>query len=136
MVTKWLFGLQLFPRLRFITAFFSFFFFFFFSAAIVDFVNCEQCICALFTIPQITLFNNFFIKNGSHSTIYTFKNYFATVFSVSVFSFSKNKFNPNTPKILIEVAFLNFLGFRIYLWDYGCVWIGLIFAETENIIAK
>ena len=33
------------------------------------------------------------IKNGSHGTIYTFKNYFATVFSV--FSFNKNKFNPN-----------------------------------------
>ena len=38
-------------------------------------------------IPQTLLFINFFIKNGSHSTIHTFKNYFATVFSV--FSFSK-----------------------------------------------
>ena len=76
---------------------FSLFFLFFFgSTAIVDFVNCEQCIRALFTVPQITLFNNFFIKNGSHSNIYTFKNYFATVFSISVFSFSKNKLNPNT----------------------------------------
>ena len=35
---------------------------------------------ALFTDPQISLFNNFFIKNGFYSTIYTFKNYFATVF--------------------------------------------------------
>ena len=59
-------------------------FFFFFQPAIVDFVNCEQCICVLFTVPQITLFSNFFIKNGSHNTIYTFKNYFVTVFSVSV----------------------------------------------------
>ena len=74
-----------------------FFFFFFCSAAIVDFVNCEQCIRVLFTVPQITLFNNFFIKNGSHSTIYTFNNYFTTVFSVSIFSFSKNKLNPNKP---------------------------------------
>ena len=47
----------------------------------------EQCTYALFTDPQITLFINFFIKNGSHGTIHTFKNYFATVFSV--FSFSK-----------------------------------------------
>ena len=63
----------------------SFFFFFsFFKPAIVDFVNCEQCMCALFTVPQITLFSNFFIKNESHSTIYTFKNYFTTVFSVSI----------------------------------------------------
>ena len=35
------------------------------------------------------------IKNGSHSTIHTFKNYFATV--LSVFSFSNNKLNPNGP---------------------------------------
>ena len=47
----------------------------------------------------------FFIKNGSHNTIYTFKNYFATVFSVSVFSFSKNKLNPKTPG---ERVFLHF----------------------------
>ena len=40
-------------------------FFFFCSAAIVDFVNCKQCIHALFTIPQITFFSNFFTKNGS-----------------------------------------------------------------------
>ena len=32
--------------------------------------------------PQISFFNNFSIKKGSHSTIYTFKNYFATVVSV------------------------------------------------------
>ena len=49
----------------------------------------EQCIHALFTDPQISLFSNFFIKNGSHNTIHTFKNYFAIVFSVSVFSFNK-----------------------------------------------
>ena len=33
--------------------------------------------------------------HGSHDTIHTFKNYFATVFSV--FSFSNNKFNSNRP---------------------------------------
>ena len=40
----------------------------------------EQCIYALFMDPQISFFITFFIKNGSHSTIHTFKNYFATVF--------------------------------------------------------
>ena len=94
----WSFGLQWNPRLHFFSTFSSFFFS---KPAIVDFVNCEQCICVLFMVPQITLFSNFFIKNGSHNTIYTFKNYFATVFSVSVFSFSKNKLNPNTPLIYI-----------------------------------
>ena len=67
----------------FILCIFLSFFFFFVQPAIVDFVNCEQCIRVLFTVPQITLFSNFFIKNGSHSTIYIFKNYFVTVFLVS-----------------------------------------------------
>ena len=60
-----------------------FLFFFFFQPTIVDFVNYKQYIYVLFTIPQIILFSNIFIKNGSHNTIYTFENYFATVFSVS-----------------------------------------------------
>ena len=47
----------------------------------------KQCTDALFMDPQISLFSNFFIKNGSHDTIYTFKNYFTTVFSV--FNFNK-----------------------------------------------
>ena len=34
--------------------------------------------------PQTSLFSNFFIKNRSHGTIHTFKNYFAIVFSVLV----------------------------------------------------
>ena len=55
----------------------------FFPAAIVDQVFREQCIRALFTDLQTSLFNNFFIKNWSHGTIHTFKNYFVTVFSVS-----------------------------------------------------
>ena len=58
----------------------AFFFFFLLSAIKVDFFNCEQCICVLFMGPQISLFINFFIKNGSHDTIHTFKNYFATMF--------------------------------------------------------
>ena len=36
----------------------------------------------LFTRPQTSFFNKIFIKNGSDGTIHTFKNYFATVFSV------------------------------------------------------
>ena len=59
----------------------------------------EQCICALFMDPQIPLFSNFFIINGSHDTIHTFKNYFATVFSVFSFQFQQNKFYPNRPYV-------------------------------------
>ena len=40
--------------------------------------------------PQISLFSNFFIKNGSHGTIYTFKNYFAIVISAISFQFQQN----------------------------------------------
>ena len=43
---------------------------------------------ALFTDPQISFFSNFFIKNWSHSTIHTFKNYFVTVFFSFSFQFS------------------------------------------------
>ena len=45
--------------------------------------------------PQISIFSNFLIKNGSHGTIYTFKNYFATVISAINFQFQQNKFYPN-----------------------------------------
>ena len=41
--------------------------------------------CILFTGPTTTLFKKKKFKNGYHSTIYTFKNYFAIVFSI--FSF-------------------------------------------------
>ena len=89
---------------------FSFFFFFFIftrfwrSAATVqwtvtanvDFFS-KQCIRALFTDPQISFFINFFIKNGSHGIIYTFKNYFTTVISVISFQFQQNKSYPNRP---------------------------------------
>ena len=57
---------------------FFFFFFFFEPKCLTFFVNSEWC--ALFIDLQISLFNNFFIKNGSHGIIYTFKNYFVIVF--------------------------------------------------------
>ena len=59
------------------------FFFFFSRAGFVDFsiVNSASVHCSR------THKRHFFIKNESHGTIYTFKNYFAIVFSV--FSFSK-----------------------------------------------
>ena len=87
---------------------FSFFFFFFTRFGECSYCsinssykcwlfNYEQCICALFMDPQISLFSNFFIKNGSYGTIYTFKNYFATVFLIFSFQFQQNKFYPNIP---------------------------------------
>ena len=45
--------------------------------------------------PQTSFFSNFFIKNGSHSTLNTFKNYFVSVFLV--FSFQRNKLYLNGP---------------------------------------
>ena len=38
--------------------------------------------CVLFTRPSSTDFSKFLFKIESHSTIHTFKNYFATVFSI------------------------------------------------------
>ena len=56
---------------------------------------------ALFTHCAYTVYVLKNIKNGSHDTIYIFKNYFATVFQFSVFSY--NKFNPNTPFMVRKV---------------------------------
>ena len=93
------FGFKLIWHLRFVICVFLFFFFFlfFFCSARMSTMNSASEHCS--RVPQITPFGNFFIKNGSHGTIYTFKNYFTTVFSVSVFSFSKNKLYPNGPLI-------------------------------------
>ena len=74
---------------------FSFFFFFFWFQQhylIKSNVNSARMHCLW--VLQILLFSHFFIKNGSHSTIYTFKNYFATVFLVSV-KISSIQTNPN-----------------------------------------
>ena len=62
-----------------------FLFFSFFYAFLANFFTIQSLLRLLFTaifdfLPTITLFSNFFIKNGSYSTIHTFKNYFATVF--------------------------------------------------------
>ena len=75
-------------------------------AAKFDFSPFFQSINAhrvLFTDPQISLFSNFFIKNRSHGTIYTFKYYFATVFfsfqfQFSVFSCIQTDPKPGRPK--------------------------------------
>ena len=75
---------------------FSFLFFFFFLAVNVDF-SLEQCTCSLFTGPTNITFLQLFIKNRSHGTIHTFKNYFAIVFLI--FSF---QLYPNRPNITQE----------------------------------
>ena len=51
----------------------------------------EPCIRTLFMDPQILFFYQFFIKNKSYGTIYTFKNYFAIVFSVFNFQLYPNE---------------------------------------------
>ena len=104
------FAFPAFQLLRFPFFFFLFFFsrvFFLLAATVhVRYMNSsrnfwpdfrEQYIRALFTDPQISFFMNFFIKNGSHSTIYTFKNYFTTVISAISFQFQQNKSYPNRP---------------------------------------
>ena len=53
---------------------------------------------------QTSFFSNFFIKNGSHGTIHTFKNYFVTVFLVFSFQFQQNKFYPNGQLIFVSFS--------------------------------
>ena len=86
--------------LRFCSFFIYFFFFTRFGETWLLFMYCslnsnskcwifcsKQYINVLFIDSQIPLFSNFFIKNGFHGTIYIFKNYFVTVFSVFSFQF-------------------------------------------------
>ena len=69
-------------RLRFVKiTFYSFFFFFFQLQYLTKLtVNSARMHCSW--VSQIPLFSNFFVKNEFHGTIYIFKNYFATVFSI------------------------------------------------------
>ena len=62
---------------------------------------------------QISYFRNFFIKNGSHGTIYTFKNDFTTVF----FSFSFKFSAVSKRTVNVNVLWLNFSNF-IYMYVY------------------
>ena len=85
----------------------------------------EQYIRALFTDSQISFFINFFIKNGSHGTIYTFKNYFTTVISVINFQFQQNKSYPNRPiyvlacVAVVVLFFANLVvSFCLLLWHF------------------
>ena len=66
------------------------------------FTHCFGIVYALFMEPTATLFKKN-IKNGSHDTIHTFKNYFATVFSVFNFQFQQIKFYPNRPYVCMQV---------------------------------
>ena len=87
--------------------------------------------------PQISLFSNFFIKNEFYDIIYTFKNYFATVFSDSIFSFNNNKFNPNGSSMfvrqklflptyfIIQLIFATISGFHNTFWYYS--WVSLYY---------
>ena len=69
---------------------------------------------------QISLFSNFFIKNGSHDTIYTFKNYFATVISAISFQFQQNKSYPNRPyNVVNPYQFMNYVRIRYKDFDHG-----------------
>ena len=59
------------------------------------FMNNTRMYCS--RTHKFHFFINFFIKNGSHGIIYTFKNYFATVISAISFQFQQNKSYPNRP---------------------------------------
>ena len=87
-----------------------FFFFFSFKPQWLTRSSVNSALMHYSRTPQTPLFINFFIKNGSHSTIHTFKNYFATVFSVFSFQFQQNNFYPNRPLVLLPMYFF-------FFWD-------------------
>ena len=61
---------------------FQFFFFFLLQPHLLTKSAVNSASVHYSQVPQITFFSNFFIKNGSHDTIHTFKNYFVIIFSV------------------------------------------------------
>ena len=80
----------------FVCFFFPSVFFFFFSRAFlwrlafqVRPVHCSRDL-------QTSFFSKTFIKNGSHGTIHTFKNYLLHCFQFSIFSLQQNKQYSNT----------------------------------------
>ena len=99
-------------RSRFsVHVFYLFFFFFFFLPAFVDFGKqylLLWTVYTLFTHCAYTVYVLKNIKNGSHNTIYTFKYYFATVFSVFCFLFSTTISSIQTHPI-------------VYVWIHVCV---------------
>ena len=86
--------IQLILHLRLVIS--RFFLFFFHVSTLGD----KIIVHALFTRPTTTLLKKK-IKNWFHSTIYPFKNYFATVFSI--FNFQQNKLCPNRPLVYEKV---------------------------------
>ena len=95
---------------RFASAFppLFFSFFFFYRECWLLCVNSALMHCS--RDSQTSLFSNFFIKNGSHGTIHTFKNYFVTMFLV--FSF---QLYPNGPLVTISNKLVtNFISCTIH----------------------
>ena len=92
----------------FLLCVFLFFFFFLFSPQQLILSTINSAYVHYSWVPQITLFSNFFIKNRSHNTIYTFKNYFATVFSVLV-KISSIQTYPSCVQIIRQVTGMTFI---------------------------
>ena len=80
---RWSLDINYSKSMFYCSTFCLFFFFFGFSLQWLTIQLWTVHMCTV-TDPQIPLFSNFFIKNGSHGIIHTFKNYFVTVFSISV----------------------------------------------------
>ena len=107
--------------------------FFFFLAVKFDFSthHCSHVLdflrqSALFIGPTSTLLKKK-IKNGSHNTIYTFKNCFATVFSV----FSKiSCIQMDFLSVSLRIAYLTFY------WNFAKVYLYLKKVGKKNEVLK
>ena len=87
-----------------------FFFFFFFQPQWLTSSSVNSALVYCSQTPQTPLFINFFIKNGSYSTIHILKNYFAMVFSIFSFQFQQNKFYPNRRNVPFPKEIISKLG--------------------------
>ena len=149
------FGLRLFLRLRL-----HFWFFFFYQKHVNTAASGSRALCtgptALSTSthcpamalsvgpvycsrdPQISLFSNFFIKNEFHSTIHTFKNYFAKVFLVFNFQFSVSVIISsiqtdltNTIKVFDLEGRIEFTRWRVTI--YSALWVIKLYFLNDTL---
>ena len=80
-------------RFRFLITLVSpLFLLFFWSVFFCGFMSHQWVSCTVHETHKPLFFINFFIKNRSHDTIYIFKNYFVTVFSI--FNFQRYSNGP------------------------------------------
>ena len=114
---------------------FTFLFFFFFPArvsALGDEVTVHHCLRAIHGTYHYFIQKKI-IKNGSYSTIYTFKNYFATVFSAKWVISKRTLYIQlfKTSIFFLHLFFSNFFNVQVYCGTFSTKKVDKIFPNRR-----